>query len=116
MHVRLAGRERLHRPPPSKERLSHVPALLAACEITGADAVIPVRLPVGECPLAKSSTINNLHFIGPKARTHPPDGRQDRGQETAKKLGIPVVPGSDGAVGPNDDAMAIAQAIGFPVW
>ena len=58
---------------------------------------------------------HNLHFIGPKAEHIRLMGDKIEAKKTAKKLGIPVVPGSDGAVGPDDDAMAIAQAIGFPV-
>src|SRR6267154_755655 len=58
---------------------------------------------------------HNLHFIGSKAEHIRLMGDKIEAKKTAKKLGIPVVPGSDGAVGPDDDAMAIAQAIGFPV-
>jgi acetyl-CoA carboxylase biotin carboxylase subunit len=58
---------------------------------------------------------HNLHFIGPKAEHIRLMGDKIEAKKTAKKLGIPVVPGSDGAVGPDDDAMAIANAIGFPV-
>jgi acetyl-CoA carboxylase biotin carboxylase subunit len=58
---------------------------------------------------------HNLHFIGPKAEHIRLMGDKIEAKKTAKKLGIPVVPGSDGAVGPTDDAMGIAQSIGFPV-
>src|SRR6267154_925981 len=56
-----------------------------------------------------------VHFIGPKAEHIRLMGDKIEAKKTAKKLGIPVVPGSDGGVGPDDDAMAIGQAIGFPV-
>src|SRR5450631_3069585 len=54
-------------------------------------------------------------FIGPKAEHIRLMGDKIEAKKTAKRLGIPVVPGSDGGVGPDDDAMAIAQTIGFPV-
>src|SRR5580765_151936 len=58
---------------------------------------------------------HNLEFIGPKAEHIRLMGDKIEAKKTAKRLGIPVVPGSDGAVGSDDDAMAIANAIGFPV-
>jgi acetyl-CoA carboxylase biotin carboxylase subunit len=53
---------------------------------------------------------HNLHFIGPKAEHIRLMGDKIEAKKTAKKLGIPVVPGSDGAVGPEDDAMSIAES------
>ncbi len=103
-------------PPPSKDSYLNVPALLAACEITGADAVHPGYGFLSEnARFAEILVDHNLHFIGPKAEHIRLMGDKIEAKKTAKKLGIPVVPGSDGAVGPDDDAMAIAQAIGFPV-
>ena len=58
---------------------------------------------------------HNLHFIGPKAEHIRLMGDKIEAKKTAKRLGIPVVPGSDGAVTPDDDALAIGKAIGFPV-
>src|SRR5712664_2457969 len=52
--------------------------------------------------------------IGPKAEHIRLMGDKIEAKKTAKRLGIPVVPGSDGGVGPEDDAMAIAREIGFP--
>src|SRR6266849_5540338 len=57
---------------------------------------------------------HGVHFIGPRAEHIRLMGDKIEAKRTAKRLGIPVVPGSDGGVGPDDDAMAIAQAIGFP--
>src|SRR6266851_1278131 len=89
---------------------------LAACEITGADAVHPGYGFLSEnARFAEILADHNLHFIGPKAEHIRLMGDKIEAKKTAKKLGIPVVPGSDGGVGPDDDAMAIAQAIGFPV-
>ena len=116
MHVRLADESVCIGPPPSKDSYLNVPALLAACEITGADAVHPGYGFLSEnARFAEILAEHNLHFIGPKAEHIRLMGDKIEAKKTAKRLGIPVVPGSDGAVGPDDDAMAIAKAIGFPV-
>src|ERR1700727_509173 len=116
MHVRLADESVCIGPPPSKDSYLNVPALLAACEITGADAVHPGYGFLSEnARFAEILADHNLHFIGPKAEHIRLMGDKIEAKKTAKKPGIPVVPGSDGAVGADDDAMAIAQAIGFPV-
>ena len=116
MHVRLADESVCIGPPPSKDSYLNVPALLAACEITGADAVHPGYGFLSEnARFAEILAEHNLHFIGPKAEHIRLMGDKIEAKKTAKRLGIPVVPGSEGAVGPDDDAMAIAQAIGFPV-
>src|SRR5665647_3158955 len=116
MHVRLADESVCIGPPPSKDSYLNVPALLAACEITGVDAVHPGYGFLSEnARFAEILADHNLHFIGPKAEHIRLMGDKIEAKKTAKKLGIPVVPGSDGAVGPDDDAMAIAKSIGFPV-
>lgn len=116
MHVRLSDESVCIGPPASKDSYLNVPALLAACEITGADAVHPGYGFLSEnARFAEILSEHNLHFIGPKAEHIRLMGDKIEAKKTAKKLGIPVVPGSDGAVGPDDDALAIAGKIGFPV-
>src|SRR5450755_1361623 len=116
MHVRLADESVCIGPPPSKDSYLNVPALLAACEITGVDAVHPGYGFLSEnARFAEILADHNLHFIGPKAEHIRLMGDKIEAKKTARKFGIPVVPGSEGAVGPDDDAMAVAQAIGFPV-
>lgn len=116
MHVRLSDESVCIGPPPSKDSYLNVPALLAACEITGADAVHPGYGFLSEnARFAEILGEHNLHFIGPKAEHIRLMGDKIEAKKTAKRLGIPVVPGSDGGVGPDDDAMAIAKKIGFPV-
>src|SRR6187549_3669754 len=116
MHVRLADESVCIGPPPSKDSYLNIPALLSACEITGADAVHPGYGFLSEnARFAEILGEHNLHFIGPKAEHIRLMGDKIEAKKTAKRLGIPVVPGSDGGVGPEDDAMAIAEAIGFPV-
>ncbi len=116
MHVRLADESVCIGPPPSKDSYLNIPSLLAACEITGADAVHPGYGFLSEnARFAEILGEHNLHFIGPKAEHIRLMGDKIEAKKTARKLGIPVVPGSDGAVGPEDDALAIGTAIGFPV-
>ncbi len=116
MHVRLADESVCIGPPPSKDSYLNIPALLAACEITGAEAVHPGYGFLSEnARFAEILAEHNLQFIGPKAEHIRLMGDKIEAKKTAKKLGIPVVPGSDGAVGADDDAIAIARQIGFPV-
>jgi acetyl-CoA carboxylase biotin carboxylase subunit len=116
MHVRLSDESVCIGPPQSKDSYLNIPALLAACEITGADAVHPGYGFLSEnARFAEILAEHNLHFIGPKAEHIRLMGDKIEAKKTAKRLGIPVVPGSDGAVGPEDDAMAIAEEIGFPL-
>ena len=116
MHVRLADESVCIGPPPSKDSYLNIPALLAACEITGADAVHPGYGFLSEnARFAEILAEHNLEFIGPKAEHIRLMGDKIEAKKTAKRLGIPVVPGSDGGVAAEDDAMAIAKEIGFPV-
>src|SRR5215204_4805200 len=116
MHVRLADESVCIGPPAAQESYLNIPSLLAACEITGADAVHPGYGFLSEnARFAEILTEHNVHFIGPKPAHIRLMGDKIEAKKTARKLGIPVVPGSDGAVGPEDDAMAIGEAIGFPV-
>jgi acetyl-CoA carboxylase, biotin carboxylase subunit len=116
MHVRLADESVCIGPPPAKDSYLNIPALLAACEITGADAVHPGYGFLSEnARFAEILTEHGLHFIGPKPAHIRLMGDKIEAKRTAKKLGIPVVPGSEGAVGSDADALAIARDIGFPV-
>src|SRR3954468_17814675 len=116
MHVRLADESVCIGPPPSKDSYLNIPALLAACEITGADAVHPGYGFLSEnARFAEILAEHNLDFIGPKAEHIRLMGDKIEAKRTARRLGIPVVPGSDGGVTADDDAMAIAKGIGFPV-
>src|ERR1700757_3952112 len=116
MHVKLADESVCIGPPPARESYLNIPALLAACEITGADALHPGYGFLAEnARFAEILADHNIVFIGPKAEHIRLMGDKIEAKRTARRLGIPVVPGSDGGVGPEDDAMAIAKEIGFPV-
>src|SRR5512146_572086 len=116
MYVRLADESVCIGPPPSKDSYLNVPALLAACEITGADAVHPGYGFLSEnARFAEILAEHNLHFIGPKAEHIRLMGDKIEAKKTAKKLGIPVVPGSEGGVSSDAEAAKIADGIGYPV-
>jgi len=116
MHVRLADESVCIGPPPSKDSYLNIPNLLAACEITGADAVHPGYGFLSEnARFAEILAEHNLGFIGPKAEHIRLMGDKIEAKRTAKRLGIPVVPGSDGAVTDDREAKRIAAEIGYPV-
>ena len=116
MHVRLADESVCIGPPAAKDSYLNVPSLLSACEITGADAVHPGYGFLSEnARFAEILTEHGVHFIGPKPEHIRLMGDKIEAKRTAQKLGIPVVPGSDGAIKSDQDALAIARDIGFPV-
>ncbi|HZP78938.1 MAG TPA: acetyl-CoA carboxylase biotin carboxylase subunit [Pseudolabrys sp.] len=116
MHVRFADESVCIGPPAAKESYLNIPSILAACEITGADAVHPGYGFLSEnARFAEILREHNIHFIGPKPEHIRIMGDKIEAKRTAKKLGIPVVPGSEGGVTSDADAIAIARTIGFPV-
>jgi acetyl-CoA carboxylase biotin carboxylase subunit len=116
MHVRLADESVCIGPPAARDSYLNIPQLLAACEITGADAVHPGYGFLSEnARFAEILEAHNIVFIGPSAEHIRIMGDKIAAKQTARDLGIPVVPGSDGAVTPSDDAHAIAREIGYPV-
>jgi acetyl-CoA carboxylase, biotin carboxylase subunit len=116
MHVRLADESVCIGPPPAKESYLNAYALVSACEITGADAVHPGYGFLSEnARFAEILGEHGIHFIGPRPEHIRLMGDKIAAKATARKLGIPVVPGSDGGVTSDAEAMAIARDIGFPV-
>ena len=100
MHVRLADESVCIGPPPAKDSYLNMPSLLAACEITGADAVHPGYGFLSEnARFAEILEEHNVQFIGPSAKHIRLMGDKIEAKRTVKKLGIPVVPGSEGAGG-----------------
>ncbi len=116
MHVRLADESVCIGPPPASESYLNIPRLLAACEITGADAIHPGYGFLSEnARFAEILEEHQITFIGPTSEHIRIMGDKIEAKETAKRLGIPVVPGSDGAVTNLIQAMKIAKQMGFPV-
>src|SRR5262250_1583832 len=116
MHVRLADESVCIGPPTARDSYLNVPALLAACEITGADAVHPGYGFLSEnARFAEILEEHNVHFIGPKPAHIRIMGDKIEAKRTASRLGIPVVPGSEGGVASDQEAISVARTIGFPV-
>ncbi|MCF4125881.1 acetyl-CoA carboxylase biotin carboxylase subunit [Methylobacterium sp. SyP6R] len=116
MHVRLADESVCIGPPPARDSYLNIPSIIAACEITGADAVHPGYGFLSEN--ARFAEVLNHHgigFIGPKAEHIRIMGDKIEAKRTAKRLGIPCVPGSEGGVTDTDEAKRIAADIGYPV-
>ena len=116
MWVRLADESVCIGPAPASKSYLHIPAIIAACEITGAQAVHPGYGFLSEN--ARFAEIVNAHgftFIGPKPEHIRMMGDKITAKQAVKAVGIPVVPGSDGAVTTEEEALAAAKEIGFPV-
>ena len=109
MHVKLADESVCIGPPPARDSYLNIPALLAACEITGADAVHPGYGFLSEnARFADILTEHGIVFIGPKAEHIRLMGDKIEAKRTATRLGIPCVPGSEGAVSDESEALRIA--------
>ncbi|MER9639500.1 acetyl-CoA carboxylase biotin carboxylase subunit [Mesorhizobium sp. M7A.F.Ca.US.011.01.1.1] len=116
MHVRLADESVCIGPPPSRDSYLNIHQIVAACEITGADAVHPGYGFLSEnAKFADILAAHNITFIGPSGDHIRIMGDKIEAKRTAKRLGIPVVPGSDGAVTDQKEARRIASEIGYPV-
>jgi len=116
MHVKLADESVCIGPAPATDSYLNIPALLAACEITGADAVHPGYGFLSEnARFAEILESHNIHFIGPKAEHIRIMGDKIEAKRTALRLGIPCVPGSEGGVTEDAEALKIAGEIGYPV-
>src|SRR5499427_8929573 len=116
MHVRLADESVCIGPPAARDSYLNIPALLAACEITGADAVHPGYGFLAEnARFAEILEEHNVHFIGPRPAHIRLMGDKIEAKRTAKRLGIPVVPGSETSVSSDAQALSQAGSIGFPV-
>ena len=116
MHVRLADESVCIGPPPSRDSYLNIHQIVAACEITGADAIHPGYGFLSEN--AKFADILEAHkitFIGPTADHIRIMGDKIEAKRTAKRLGIPVVPGSEGGVSDEAEAARISADIGYPV-
>ncbi len=116
MHVRLADESVCIGPPAARDSYLNIPALLSACEITGADAIHPGYGFLSEnARFAEILAEHNIAFIGPKAEHIRIMGDKIEAKRTARSLGIPCVPGSDGGISDPVEAARIAQDIGYPV-
>ena len=116
MHVRMADESVCIGPPPSNKSYLSIPAIISACEVTGAEAIHP-----GYGFLSENSNFvdiindHGIQFIGPTAEHIRIMGDKITAKETMKALQVPCVPGSDGSVNSLEVAMNVGQNIGYPL-
>jgi len=116
MHVRMADEAVCIGPPPGGQSYLSIPAIISACEITGADAIHP-----GYGFLSENANFvqivedHDITFIGPTAEHIRMMGDKITAKDTMKALGVPCVPGSDGGVPDLETARKVAEEIGYPV-
>jgi acetyl-CoA carboxylase biotin carboxylase subunit len=116
MHVRLADESVCIGPPPARDSYLNVPALLSAAAITGADAIHPGYGFLSEnAEFAEIVEAHGIAFIGPSPSHIRMMGDKIEAKRTMARLGVPLVPGSDGELASAEEALALARRIGFPV-
>ncbi len=116
LHVTFADEAVCIGPPPSKESYLKIPLVISAAQITGADAIHP-----GYGFLAENSEFSeicadsNIKFIGPSPTMIDLMGDKAKAKDTMKANGVPVIPGSDGVVATAQEALKLANEMGYPV-
>ncbi len=116
MHVRMADESVCIGPPSSQQSYLSIPAIIAACEITGAEAIHPGYGFLSEnAGFVQIIEDHGLSFIGPTAEHIRIMGDKITAKDTMKKLGVPCVPGSDGGVASLEEAQKLGAEIGYPV-
>jgi acetyl-CoA carboxylase, biotin carboxylase subunit len=116
MHVRLADEAICIGPPSATDSYLNIPAIISAAEISHADAIHPGYGFLSEnAQFAEIIESHDIAFIGPKPEHIRTMGDKVQAKKTAGALGLPLVPGSDGAVSELAEAKAIAEEVGYPV-
>jgi len=116
LHVRFADDDVCIGPPPARDSYLRIPQIIAAAEITGADAIHPGYGFLAEnAEFAEIVRASNIAFIGPTADQIRKMGDKAEARRLAREAGVPIVPGSEGLVADPEEAVAIARDLGFPV-
>jgi acetyl-CoA carboxylase biotin carboxylase subunit len=116
MHVRMADESVCIGPAPGTDSYLRMPAIISACEITGAQAIHPGYGFLSEnARFVQIIEDHDITFIGPTAEHIRVMGDKITAKDTMKELGVPCVPGSDGGVPTLEDAKRIGDEIGYPV-
>ncbi len=116
LHVRFADDDVCIGPAPARESYLKIPRLIAAAEITGADAIHPGYGFLAEnAEFAETCAASNITFIGPSAAQIRLMGDKATARKTMADVGVPIVPGTPGPVEDVDEALGFARDIGFPV-
>ncbi len=116
MHVRLADESVCIGPPPAADSYLNIPAIVSAATVTGADAIHPGYGFLSEnANFARIVEEHGFAFIGPSSALIATMGDKVAAKDAMRAAGVPVVPGSDGAVVSEDEATRVANEIGYPV-
>ena len=116
LHVRFADDDVCIGPPPARESYLRIARIIAAAEITGADAIHPGYGFLAEnAEFAETCAASNITFIGPTATQIRLMGDKATARKTMADVGVPIIPGSPGPVEDVDAALEFAREIGFPV-
>ena len=116
MHVRLADQAVCIGPPAAADSYLNIPNIISAAEISGADAIHPGYGFLSEnAKFAEIVELHNLIFVGPKPEHIRVMGDKVEAKRTAGALGLPLVPGSDGAISDVTEEKKLAAEIGYPV-
>ncbi|HEY3584331.1 MAG TPA: acetyl-CoA carboxylase biotin carboxylase subunit [Casimicrobiaceae bacterium] len=116
LHVRFADDDVCIGPPPARDSYLKIPRLIAAAEITGADAIHPGYGFLAEnAEFAETCAASNIAFIGPTAEQIRVMGDKAAARKAMAAVGVPIVPGTPGPIEDADEALGFARDIGFPV-
>jgi acetyl-CoA carboxylase biotin carboxylase subunit len=116
LHVRFADEAVCIGPPASGESYLRPDRIIAAAEVTGADAIHPGYGFLSEnAEFSQICADNDIEFIGPQPETMRLMSQKDVAKETMAEAGVPIVEGSDGTISDIDEARSLAADIGFPV-
>jgi acetyl-CoA carboxylase, biotin carboxylase subunit len=116
LHVRFADDDVCIGPPPARDSYLKIPRLIAAAEITGADAIHPGYGFLAEnAEFAETCAASNIAFIGPTAAQIRVMGDKAAARAAMSAANVPIVPGTPGPVEDVDEALAFSKQIGFPV-
>lgn len=116
LHVQMADKAYCIGPTPSQKSYLHIPSIMSVAILTGVDAVHPGYGFLAEnSDFAEVCEACNITFIGPSAHAIETMGDKSMAKETMSKAGVPVVPGSRGLIGDVEEAVSLANEIGYPV-
>ena len=116
LHAQIADETICIGPAPSKDSYLHIPAILSACELTGAQAIHPGFGFLSEnAAFARQCQRCGITFVGPSPDAIERMGNKARAKQTMTEAGVPVIPGSDGPITTVEEGQALAKKIGFPL-
>ena len=116
LHVRFADEAICIGPPRSAESYLNVPAVISAAEIADVDAIHPGYGLLSEnANFAEVCRASNIKFIGPPPEVTRLMGEKEKARQAMKRAKVPILPGSDGVIGSEGEALEWAKSVGYPV-